>query len=67
MFKLIPEWKEAYKWFSVHGALIVTAASTTYAYAGAFQSFVSPTAYAAIMAILGIVIIVGRVLQQGAK
>ena len=67
MPRLIPEWKEAYKWFSVHGAMIVTAASSTYAYADAFRSFVPPQVYGYLMAALGLTIIVGRVVQQGAK
>lgn len=61
---LVPDWHEAYKWLSIHGATILTVASTIYAYSGAFQSIMSPTMFGWFTAALGVTIIGLRLLNQ---
>lgn len=62
--KLIKNWTDAWKWWSVHGAVTVAVLSAVYAAMPSFQALLSPTWYAAIMAVLGVVIVVLRVLAQ---
>ncbi len=62
--RLVPDWKEAYTWFSVHGAVILTVLSTVYAYVGAFQGILPPTAFSWLTAALGVGIIAARLVQQ---
>lgn len=62
---LIPDWKEAYRWFSVQGATVLTVLSLVYAYVGAFQAILPPWAFGILTAIIGLAIILGRLIQQG--
>lgn len=62
--KLIPNWPEAYKWYSVHGALAVAIVSGLYALLPTLQSILPPTFYAISMFVCGLAIIVLRVIQQ---
>ena len=64
--KLIKNWPQAWKWWSVHGALTVAILSAVYAALPTLQGIVSPTIYAWAMFALGLAIMVLRVLQQGA-
>ena len=63
--KLIKNWPQAWKWWSVHGALTVAALSGLYAALPALREFLPPTWYAIIMFVMGLLIPVLRVLQQG--
>ena len=65
--KLIKDWPQAYRWWSVHGALTVAILSALYAAFPALQGIVNPTFYAITMFVLGLAIIGLRVLQQGPK
>lgn len=62
--KLIKNWPQAWKWWSVHGALAVAAISAVYAALPALQGIIPPTIYAWLMFGLGVAIILLRVLQQ---
>ena len=63
--KLIKNWPQAWKWWSVHGALTVAILSAVYGAAPALQGIISPTIYAWTMFALGLAIMLLRVLQQG--
>lgn len=62
--KLIQDWPQAYKWWSVHGALTVAILSALYAAVPLWQALISPTIYATAMTLLGLAIVVLRVIQQ---
>lgn len=63
--KLVIGWQKAYTWFSVQGALVLTALSTVYSYFPAFRSLLPAELFGYITAALGLTIIIGRLIQQG--
>lgn len=62
---LVPDWKEAYKWFSVHGAVAMVVLGTVYSVWPAFQYILPGWLFGLLSAALGVAIIVGRLIQQG--
>ena len=62
--KLVPDWTQAYKWYSVHGALAIAIASGAYALLPSLQAILPAKLYAVAMLICGLAIIVLRVIQQ---
>lgn len=65
--RLIKNWPEFYKWWSVHGALAVAILSALYASFPALQGILPPTIYAISMFVMGLLIVFLRVLQQPEK
>lgn len=63
--KLVPDWKEAWKWFSVHAAVILAVINAAQASVPYVQSLLSPVQFAVVNAGLGIAIIWLRLLSQG--
>jgi hypothetical protein len=65
--KFIEDWKQAYKWFSVHIAAIMATLNALQATVPQIQAFLNPTQVAYINAALGVAVIWGRLVQQGEK
>lgn len=65
--KLVEDWKEAYKWLSVHMAAILTIVNALQASVVQFQGFLTPQQLAVTNAVLGVLVIWGRLVSQGQK
>lgn len=63
--KLVPDWKDAWKWLSVHIATILTVINALQASLLQVQGFLTPTQLAVTNAVLGMLVIWGRLVQQG--
>ena len=63
--KLVPDWKDAWKWLSVHIATILTVVNALQASVLQFQGFMTPQQLAVTNAVLGLLVIWGRLIQQG--
>ena len=63
--KLVSDWKDAWKWLSVHIATILTVLNALQASMLQIQGFLTPTQLALVNAVLGVLVIWGRLLQQG--
>jgi hypothetical protein len=62
---LVSDWKDAWKWFSVHIAVVMAALNTAMATVAQLQAFIPPDKLAYINAALGVAVIFARVVQQG--
>lgn len=62
---LLPDAKDFWKWWSVHGAALAAIISALYASLPALQAALPPFWYSIIMFVLSVVVILLRVLQQG--
>lgn len=65
--KLVNDWRESYKWFSVHIATILAVVNAAQASVPYVQGFLTPTQLAVTNAVLGIAVIWGRLIAQGEK
>ena len=65
--RLVEDWKEAYKWLSVHIAAILTVINALQASVAQVSAFLTPTQLAYINAALGVAVIWGRLMAQGQK
>ena len=65
--KLVEDWKEAYKWLSVNIALVMAGLNALQASVAQVQGFLTPTQLATVNAVLGVLVIWGRLMQQGGK
>lgn len=63
--KLVPDWKDGWKWLSVHIATILTVVNALQASVLQFQGFMTPQQLAITNAVLGLLVIWGRLVQQG--
>lgn len=63
--KLVEDWKEAYKWFSIHIAAIMALLNALQASVPHVQAFLTPGQLAVTNAVLGVLVIWGRLIQQG--
>jgi undecaprenyl pyrophosphate phosphatase UppP len=63
--KLVEDWKDAYKWLSINIAFIMALLNGLQASFAQVQAFLSPTEVAYINAALGVMVIWGRLVQQG--
>ena len=63
--KLVEDWKQAYKWFSVHIATLMALLNAAQASVPHIQGFITPGQLAVTNAVLGIMVIWGRLIQQG--
>lgn len=64
---LIPDWRSAWKWFSVQGALLLTAAPEIYDQAGSMREYIPARTFHWAMLALGGLVILGRVVRQEKK
>jgi len=62
--RLVEDWKQAYKWFSVNITAIMVALNALQASVVQVQGFLSPTQLAVANALLGVLVIWGRLIQQ---
>ena len=62
--KLVEDWKQAYKWLSVHIAAVMAILNALQASVSQVQGFLSPTQLAVVNAILGVMVIFGRLVSQ---
>lgn len=65
--RLVEDWKQAYKWFSVNIALIMAVLNGLQATVSQVQGFITPTQLAVTNAVLGVAVIWGRLIQQGQR
>lgn len=65
--KLVEDWKESYKWLSINIAGIMAMLNALQATVPQVQAFLSPTQVAGANAVLGVLVIWGRLIQQGDK
>ena len=63
--KFVDDWKQAYKWFSVHIATLMALLNAAQASVPHIQGFLTPGQLAVTNAILGVMVIWGRLVQQG--
>ena len=63
--KFVEDWKQAYKWLSVHVATIIVMFNTLQATIAQIQAFLSPQAVAVTNAVLAVALIWARLLRQG--
>ena len=63
--KLDPEWRKAWRWFSVQGLALLAAAPVLYEGFPTMQVYLSPTLFHACMGILAALAIFGRLVKQG--
>lgn len=63
--KLVDDWKECWKWLSVHIATILTVLNALQASLLQIQGFLTPQQLAVVNAVLGVLVIWGRLVQQG--
>jgi hypothetical protein len=61
---LIPEWKQAWKFFSVQVGIIFAIAAGLYAELPALREYLSPETFARLSGILAFVAIVARIIKQ---
>ena len=62
--RFVDNWKEAYKWLSVHVAAVMATLNALQATVPQIQAFLTPTQVAYINAGLGILVIWVRLIQQ---
>ena len=63
---LIYNWKDAWKWFSVHAGALIAVLSTVQMILPGWQEFMEPNPFALTTAVLGTLVILGRVVKQDA-
>lgn len=62
---MVDEWRECWRWLSVQLALLVTAAPLLYDHVNLIQAHVSESLFHDIIAVLGFLIVIGRLKRQG--
>lgn len=65
--KLVQDWKESYKWLSINIAGLVAILNALQATVPHVQALLTPTQVAVANAVLGVLVIGGRLIQQGGK
>ena len=65
--RLVEDWKEGYKWLSINIAGIMALLNALQATVPQVQAFLTPTQVAVSNAVLGVLVIWGRLVQQGPK
>ena len=61
---LIPDWRDAWKWYSVHAATVVVVLAALSEMLPLFSALIPPTVYNLAYAALGVAVIVGRLTSQ---
>ena len=62
---MVPDWKDAWKWMSVHVAVVISLVNVAQTMMPHFQALLTPTQFALVNAGLGVAVIIARVIQQG--
>lgn len=62
---MVSDWKDAWKWFSVHVAVVIALVNAAQTLLPQFQALMSPATFAYINAALGVLVIVARITSQG--
>lgn len=62
--RFVDDWKQAYKWFSVHIAGIMALLNALQATVPQIQAFLTPGQLAVTNAVLGVLVIWGRLIKQ---
>ena len=62
---MVNDWKNCWKWFSIHAALIIMLVNTAQQLLPQFAAMMSPATFAWVNAALGVLVIVGRLAAQG--
>lgn len=65
--KLVEDWKQGYKWLSVNIAGLMALLNALQATVPQVQAFLTPTQVAVSNAVLGVLVIWGRLVQQAPK
>lgn len=63
--RLVEDWKESYKWLSINIATIMALLNALQATVPQVQAFLTPTQVAVANAVLGVLVIWGRLVAQG--
>ena len=62
---LVSDWKECWKWLSVHAGALIAILGAAQASLPYLQASIPPNVFAGITSGLGILVIVARVIHQG--
>lgn len=65
--KLIPEWRQAWKFWTVQLGIVFSIAAGLYAELPELREYLSPQAFARLSGILAFIAILARVIQQRGK
>jgi hypothetical protein len=63
--KLVEDWKQSYRWLSVNIATLMAVLNAAQATVPQIQGFLTPSQLAVTNAVLGVLVIWGRLVQQG--
>ncbi len=63
--KLDPEWRKAWRWFSVQGLALLAAAPVLYEGFPTLQGYLPPGAFHVGMVVLAVLALLGRLVKQG--
>lgn len=62
--RLVDDWRQAWKWFSVYGITALGTAPVIYENIGFVQDFVSPMIFHNLMGVLGALALIARLVKQ---
>lgn len=62
---LVPDWRQAWKWFSTQGLLALSIAPIVYENFDFVQDFIDATTYHYTMGALGLMTLISRLVRQG--
>ena len=62
--KMVQDWKSGWKWFSVHIAAMIAILNALVASLSYLQEIITPTQFASANAVLGILVIMARLINQ---
>ncbi len=62
--KIVPDWKDAWKWLSVHAAVLTAVVGALQAQLPAFQGLLTAQQYGWLTAACGLLVVVGRLVNQ---
>jgi hypothetical protein len=65
--KFVEDWKQSYKWLSVHIATLMAVLNAAQATVPQIQGFLTHSQLAVTNAVLGVLVIWGRLIQQEAQ
>ena len=61
---MVSDWKQAWKWLSIHVAVIIALVNAGVALLPQFQGMLTPSQYAYANAVLGVAVVVARLINQ---
>lgn len=62
---LVTDWKNCWKWLSVHVAVLIVLLNTAQVMLPEFRAFLSPLTFTSINAALGVFVVLARLYAQG--